>query len=107
MEESRSKGLPYHQQKVTLFVYELDAGAAMDRRECDETSRVKGTNSGVNTCHRLRLELFKTECKVFAVPKEAWHVQSRIRFYSWFRATLTSCLYMVTKNHMKKHQKEY
>ena len=31
----------------------------------------------------------------------------RIRFFSWFRATLTSWLYKLTKNHMKKHQKEY
>ena len=31
---------------------------------------------------------------------------SRIRF-SWFRATLASWLYTLTKSHMKKHQKEY
>ena len=31
----------------------------------------------------------------------------RIRFLSWFRATLTSWLYKLTKKHMKKHQKEY
>ena len=32
---------------------------------------------------------------------------SRIRFSSWFRATLTSWVYTLTKNQMKKHQKEY
>ena len=30
-----------------------------------------------------------------------------MRFFSWFRATLTSWLYTVTKNDMKKHQTEY
>ena len=65
----------------------------------------------VESIHALdysrRLEVFETACKVFAVPKEVRHVWSRMRFFSWFRATLTSWLYMVTKNHMKKHQKEY
>ena len=32
---------------------------------------------------------------------------SRIRFFPWFRATFTSWLYMMTKDHMKKHSKEY
>ena len=36
--------------------------------------------------------------------KQVW---SRIKFFLWFRATLTSWLYAVTKDHMKKHQKEY
>ena len=36
---------------------------------------------------------------------EVRHVWSRIRFFPWFRATLTS--YVVTKDHMKKYQKEY
>ena len=35
------------------------------------------------------------------------HVWSRSRFFPWFRATLTSWLYMVTKDHMKKYSKEY
>ena len=30
---------------------------------------------------------------------------SRLRFFPWFRATLTSWLYVVTKDHMRKHQK--
>ena len=54
-----------------------------------------------------RLELFDTVCKVFAIPMEVRHVWSRIRFFPWFRATLTSWLYMATKGHMKKYQKEY
>ena len=54
-----------------------------------------------------RLELFHTACKVFAIPMEVRHVWSRISFFPWFRATLTSWLCAVTKDHMKKHQKEY
>ena len=55
-----------------------------------------------------RLELFETACKVFAIPMEVRHVWSRIRFFPWFRATLTSWLYMVTKDkNMKKRSKEY
>ena len=54
-----------------------------------------------------RFELFETASKVFAVPMEVRHVWSRIRFFSWFRATLTSWLYTSTENHMKKYQKEY
>ena len=54
-----------------------------------------------------RLELFKTACKVFAIPMEVGLVWSRIRLFPRFRATLTSWLYMVTKDHMKKYQKEY
>ena len=57
-------------------------------------------------CSR-RLELFETACKVFVVPMEVRHVSSHVRFFSWFRAALTSWLYALTKNHMKKHQKEY
>ena len=51
--------------------------------------------------------MFETACKVIAIPTEVRHVWSRIRFFPWFRATLTSWLYMVTKHHMKKYQKEY
>ena len=54
-----------------------------------------------------RLELFETACKVFAIPMEVRHVWSCVIFFPWFRATLTSWLYMVTKDHMKKYQKEY
>ena len=54
-----------------------------------------------------RLELFETACEVFAIPMGVRHVWSRIRFFPWFRATLTSWLYMVTKDHIKKHRKEY
>ena len=53
------------------------------------------------------LELFETACKVFSIPTEVRHVWSRLRFFSWFWTTLTSWLYTVTKDHMKKHQNEY
>ena len=44
---------------------------------------------------------------MFSIPMEVRHVWSCIRFFPWFRATSTSWLYTVTKDHMKKHQKEY
>ena len=34
-----------------------------------------------------RLELIESACKIFAIPMEVRHVWSRIRFFSWFRAT--------------------
>ena len=37
-----------------------------------------------------RLGLFETACKVFAITMEVRNVWSRIRFFPWFRATLTS-----------------
>ena len=56
--------------------------------------------------YNQRLELFETACNVLSIPMEVRHVWSRIRFFPWFCATLTSWLYTVTKDHMKKHQKE-
>ena len=40
--------------------------------------------------YNRRLELFKTVCKLFSIPMEVRHVWSRIRFFPWFRAMLTS-----------------
>ena len=57
--------------------------------------------------YSTRLDLFENACKVFAVPIEVRRMWSRIGFFSWLRAKLTSWLYVLTKNHMKKHQKEY
>ena len=51
--------------------------------------------------------MFETAYKVFAIPMEIRHVWSRIRFFPWFRATLTSWLYMMTKDHMKKHYRQF
>ena len=51
--------------------------------------------------------MFDTPCKVFVVPMEVKHGWSRIRLLSRFWATLTSCLYALTKIQMRKHQKEY
>ena len=71
----------------------------------------ESTTPTVESIHAVdnsrRLELSETACKVFSIPMEVRHVWSRIRFFSWFRATLTSLLYTVTKNHIMKHQKEY
>ena len=57
--------------------------------------------------YNRRLGFFETACKVFSIPIEVRHAWSRIRFFPWFRALLMSWLYTVTKDHMKKHQKEY
>ena len=57
--------------------------------------------------YNRRLELFETACKVFAVLMEVKRFWSRICFFSWVRATLTSWMYVLTKTHIKKHQKEY
>ena len=57
--------------------------------------------------YSTRLDLFENACKVFAVHIEVRRMWSRIGFFLWLRAKLTSWLYVLTKNHMKKHQKEY
>ena len=95
--------------KGHLFCGELDAGVAVDRGKRDKyrESRAPTAESMHAIDYNRRLELFETPCKVFSIPMEVRHVCSRIRFFSWFRAKLTSCLYTVTKDHMKKHQKEY
>ena len=99
VEEVRPTGLPDHQQKVNLF------------KEENLTKYRQSTAPTAQSIHVIyynrRLELFETACKVFSIPMEVRHVWSRIRFLPWFRATLTSWLYTVTKDHMKKHQKEY
>ena len=83
---------------------EYDVGVAMDRGECDKNreSKTPTAESIYAIDYSRRLELFETACTVFAIPMEIRHVWSRIRFFPWFRATLTSWLYMVTKDHMKK-----
>ena len=57
--------------------------------------------------HSSRLDLFEIASQVFAVPMKVKRVWSCIGVFSWFRATLFSWLYVLTKNHMKKHQNEY
>ena len=86
-----------------------NVGIAMDRGECDENREPKTpkAESIYAIDYSRRLELFETACKVFAIPIGARHVWSRIRFFPWFQATLISWLYMMTKDHMKKHRKEY
>ena len=109
VEEIRSIGLPDHQQKVTILVVSkmlallwIEENVAKYRE-----SKAPMAESIHAIDYNRRLELFETACKVFARPIEVRHVRSRIRFFPWFRATLTSWLYMVTKDHMKKYQKEY
>ena len=90
---------------------ELDAGTAMDWRKHIEVSVVEAKAPTVEAIHVIdysrRLELFENACKVFAASMEVSRVLSRTQFFSWFRATLTSWLYVLTKNHMKKYQNEY
>ena len=109
VEEIRSIGFPDHRQKVTLLVV-----STMLALRWIEENVTKYRDSKTPTAESIyaidysrRLELFETACKVFAIPMEVRHVWSRIRFFPWFRATLTSWLYMVTKDHMKKYQKKY
>ena len=59
------------------------------------------------TDYSRRLAFLETACKVFAVPMEVKREWSRTRFFFWLRATLTSWLFVLTKNHMKKSQREY
>ena len=51
--------------------------------------------------------MFETSCKVFAIPMKVKRVWNRIRFFLWFRATLTSLLYILMVNDIKNHQKGY
>ena len=108
VEQIRSIGLPDHQQKVTILV--VSTMLALRWIEENLTKYRESKTPTAETIHAIdysrRLELFETACKVFAIPMEVRHVWSRIRFFPWFRATLTSWLYMATKDHMKKHQKE-
>ena len=104
VEEIRSIGLPDHRQTVTLLV----VSKMLALRWIEETVTKTPTVEQIYAIdYSRRLDLFETACKVFAIPMDVRHVWSRVRFFPWFRATLTSCLYMVTKDHMMKYQKEY
>ena len=109
VEEIWSIGLPDHQQKVTILV--VSTMLALRWIEENVTKYRESKTPTAKSIHAIdynrRLELFETVCKVFALPIEVRHVWSRIRFFPWFRATLISWLYMATKDHMKKYQKEY
>ena len=109
VEEIRSVGLPDHRQKVIILV--VSTMLALRWIEENVTKYRKSKTPTVESIYAIdysrRLELFETACKVFAIPMEVRHVWSRIRFFPWFRATLTSWLYMVTKDNIKKHRKEY
>ena len=86
---------------------EHDVGITMENVTKYRESKAPTAESIHAIDYNRRFELFETACKVFAIPMEVRHVWSRTRFFPWFRATLTSWLYMVTKDHMKKYQKEY
>ena len=109
VEEIRSLGLPDHQQKVTILV--VSTMLALRWIEENVTKYRESKTPTAQSIYAIdysrRLELFETACKVFAIPMEVRHIWSRIRFFPWFRATLTSWLYMVPKDHMRKYQKEY
>ena len=109
VEEIRPIGLPDHRQKVTLLVVSTMLALRWIEENVTKYRESKTPTAesiyAIDYCRGL--ELFETACKVFAIPMQVRHVWSRIRFFPWFRATLTSWLYMVTIDHMKKHQKEY
>ena len=108
VEEIQSIGLPDHQQKVTILVVSTMLASRWIEENVTKYRESKApTAESIHAIdYNKRLELFETACKVFAIPMEVRQVWSRIRFFPWFRATLTSWLYMVTKDHMKKYQKE-
>ena len=109
VEKIRSIGLPEHRQKVTLLV--VSTLLALRWIEENVTKYRESKTTTAESIYAIdysrRMELFETACKVFAIPMEVRHVWSRLRFFPWFRATSTSWLYMVTKDHMKKYQQEY
>ena len=109
MEEIRSIGLSDHQQKVNFFV--VSSMLALRWIGENVMKYRESTATTVESIHAIdysrTLELFETACKVLSILMEMRHLWSRIRFIPWFRATLTSWLYTVTKDHMKKYQKEY
>ena len=109
VEEIRSLGLPEHQQKVTILV--VSTMLALRWMEENIAKYRESKTPTAESIHAIdysrRLELFETACKVFAIPMEVRHVWSRLRFFPWFRGTLTSWLYVETKDHMRKHQKQY
>ena len=109
VEEIRSLGLPEHQQKVTILVVStMLALRWMEENIAKYRESKTPTAESIHAIDYSRsLELFETACKVFAIPMEVRDMWSRLRFFPWFRATLTSWLYVVTKDHMRKHQKEY
>ena len=109
VEEIWSIGLPDHQQKVTILVVSTILASRWIEENVTKYRESKTPTAGSIYAidYSRRLELFETVCKVFAIPMEIRHLWSRIRFFPWFRATLTTWLYMATKDHMKKYQKEY
>ena len=109
IEEIKSLGLPEHRQKVTILaVRTMLALRWMEENEAKYRESRTPTAESIHAMdYSRRLELFETACMVFAIPAEIKRIWSRLRFFPWFRATLTSWLYVVTKDHMRKHQKEY
>ena len=109
VEEIWSIGLPDHQQKVTILV--VTTMLALRWIEENDTNYRESKTPTAESIYAIdysrRIELFETACKVFAIPMEVRHVWGRIRFFPWFQATLTSWLYMVTKDPMKRYQNEY
>ena len=107
VEDIRALALPDHQQKVTIFVVSSMLALRWIEENVKKYRESKAPTveaiHAINYCRRL--ELFVTACTVFAILMEVKRVWSRIRFFSWFRAMLTSWLYVLTKNHMNKHQK--
>ena len=109
VEEIRSIGLPDHQQKVTVLVVSTMLALRWIEENVTKyrVSKTPTAESKYAKDYSRRLELLETVCKVFAIPMEVRHVWSRIRIVPWFWVTLTSWLYIATKDHMKKYQKEY
>ena len=109
IEEIRVIGLPNHQQKVTIVVVSSMVALRWIEENVNKNPESKTPTVEVihATDYNRRLEWFETACKVFAIPMSVKGVWSKYIFFSWFRATLTAWLCVLTKNHMKKRQNEY
>ena len=104
LEEVRSIGLRDQQQKVTILVVSTMLALRWIEKNVTKyrESKTPTAESIYAIDYSRRLELFETACKVFAIPMEVRHVWISIRFFPWFRATLTSWAYMATKDHINK-----
>ena len=98
VEEIRSIRLPDHQQKVTILVVSTMFALRLIEEKVTKyrESKTPTAESIYAIDYSRRHELFETACKVFIIPMKIRHVWSRVRFFPWFRVTLTSWLYMMT-----------
>ena len=54
-----------------------------------------------------KLDLFKTTCKIFRIPKAIERICARRRLMPWFRAVMTKCVCERAKRHMSRNTEAY